>query len=137
MNNNKIKKIYEVIKENGRTLNLHEIKAMTGIGNGYNHSDINTTAYTSTTSHKNEKIYDEVTNINSKANLHKIKAQTGAGNGYKHNNLVNILNNINDNIAEAYYHKSHKINEVLNNATKNLNLHQIKALTGAGSGYRQ
>ena len=35
MRNNKIEKIYEVIKANGRALNLHEIKAMTGVGNGY------------------------------------------------------------------------------------------------------
>ena len=137
MNNNKIKKIYEVMKENGRSLNLHEIKAMTGIGNGYNHSDINTTTYESTASTKSAKTYDVVTNIEGKVNLHKIKSQTGAGNGYKHNNIVNILNNINDNITETYNHKSHKINELLNNSSRSLNLHQIKALTGAGSGYRQ
>ncbi|SCJ89539.1 Uncharacterised protein [uncultured Clostridium sp.] len=90
MKNNKIKKIYEVINENGRGLNLHEIKAMTGVGNGY-----------------------------------------------KHSNIVNIINNISNNITETYNHKSHKINELLNNSGRSLNLHQIKALTGAGSGYRQ
>ena len=136
MKNNKIKKIYEVINENGRTLNLHEIKAMTGVGNGYNNLGGNATPVVSTT-HKDEKIYDAVTNIRGNLNLHEIKAKTGAGNGYKHSNIVNIINNISDNIAETYKHKSHKINELINNADRSLNLHQIKALTGAGSGYRQ
>ncbi len=136
MENNKIKKIYEVINENGRTLNLHEIKAMTGVGNGYNTSDASATPVV-TTDNKSEKIYDVVTNIKGKINLHEIKAQTGAGNGYKHSNIVNIINNISNNITEAYNHKSDKINELLNTANRNLNLHQIKVLTGAGSGYRQ
>ena len=135
MRNNKIRKIYEVINENGRGLNLHEIKAMTGIGNGYNSTTIDTIPVT-TTNHKSEKIYDVVTNIKGKVNLHQIKAQTGAGNGHKHSNIVDIINNISNDIAEACSHKSHKINEVLNNS-RNLNLHEIKALTGAGSGYRQ
>ena len=108
MRNNKIRKIYEVINENGRGLNLHEIKAMTGIGNGYNSTTIDTIPVTT----------------------------TGAGNGHKHSNIVDVINNISNDIAEACSHKSHKINEVLNNS-RNLNLHEIKALTGAGSGYRQ
>lgn len=136
MKNNKIKKIYEVINENGRGLNLHEIKAMTGVGNGYN-SLVESTTPVVTNSHKSEKIYDVVTNKRVRANLHEIKAQTGAGNGYKHSNIVNIINNISNNITETYNHKSHKINELLNNSGRSLNLHQIKALTGAGSGYRQ
>ena len=90
MRNNKIEKIYEVIKTNGRALNLHEIKAMTGVGNGY-------------------------------AAQNTIKSS-------------DINNNY---IAESYNHKSHKINELLNNAGMKLNLHQIKALTGAGNGYIQ
>lgn len=136
MKNNKIKKIYEVINENGRGLNLHEIKAMTGVGNGYKSSVGNATPVV-TNNHKSEKIYDVVTNRKGKTNLHEIKAQTGAGNGYKHSNIVSIINNISNNITESYNHKSHKINELLNNADRSLNLHQIKALTGAGSGYRQ
>lgn len=136
MENNKIKKIYEVINENGRGLNLHEIKAMTGVGNGYNSSVGDTTPVVTTTD-KRERICDVVTNRRSNVNLHEIKAQTGAGNGYKHSNIVNIINNISNNITETYNHKSHKINELLNSANRNLNLHQIKALTGAGSGYRQ
>ena len=84
MRNNKIEKIYEVIKENGRTLNLDEIKSMTEVGNGYNYSNNNTTTCAvATTSKKSQKIYDVVTNISGKINLHTIKAMTGAGNGYR------------------------------------------------------
>lgn len=136
MKNNKIKKIYEVINKNGRGLNLHEIRTMTGVGNGYNSSVGNTTPVVTTT-YKSERICDVVTNRRSNVNLHEIKAQTGVGNGYKHSNIVNIINNISNNITETYNHKSHKINQLLNNADRSLNLHQIKALTGAGSGYRQ
>lgn len=136
MENNKIKKIYEVINENGRGLNLHEIKAMTGVGNGYNSSVGNTTPVVTTT-YKSEIICNVATSRRRNVNLHEIKAQTGAGNGYKHSNIVNIINNISNNITETYNHKSHKINQLLNNAGRSLNLHQIKVLTGAGSGYRQ
>lgn len=83
MINNKIEKIYEVIKKNGRTLNLHEIKAMTGVGNGYKHSDINNTAYSSADSHKSEEIYELLNNTTKKLNLYEIKVQTGAGSGYR------------------------------------------------------
>ncbi|CUO16898.1 hypothetical protein H8S10_15840 [Clostridium sp. NSJ-49] len=83
MRNNKIEKIYEVIKENGRTLNLDEIKSMTEVGNGYNYSNNNTTCAVAVPSHKSQKIYDVVTNISGKINLHTIKAMTGAGNGYR------------------------------------------------------
>ena len=136
MRNNKIEKIYEVIKENGRALNLHEIKAMTGVGNGYNYSN-NTTCAVATTSNKSQKIYDVVTNISGKVNLHTIKAMTGAGNGYAAQNTIKSSDINNTYIADSYNHKSHKINELLNNAGMKLNLHQIKAMTGAGNGYMQ
>lgn len=32
--------------------------------------------------------------------------------------------------------KSHKIHEVINESNEDLNLHEIKAKTGAGSGYK-
>ena len=85
---------------------------------------------------KMNKVY-EVMNGNKRGlNLHEIKAITGIGNGHKNSNIVDLINNISNNIAEVCSHKSNKINEVLNNS-RNLNLYQIKALTGAGSGYRQ
>ena len=137
MKNNKIEKIYEVIKENGRALNLHEIKAMTGVGNGYNYSNNNTTCAVATTSKKSQKIYDVVTNISGKVNLHTIKAMTGAGNGYAAQNTIKSSDINNSYITESCNHKSKKINEILNTAGVRLNLHQIKAMTGAGNGYIQ
>ena len=88
MRNNKIEKIYEVIKTNGRALNLHEIKAMTGAGNGYaaqntiKSSDINNTCITNSYNHKSKKINELLNTAGMKLNLYQIKAMTGAGNGY-------------------------------------------------------
>ena len=134
MKNNKMNKVYEVMNGNKRGLNLHEIKAITGIGNGYKDTTMNATPVV--TINEGEKINRVATNKKRRVNLHKIKAQTGAGNGHKSSNIVDLINNISNNIVEVCSHKSHKINEVLNNS-RNLNLYQIKALTGAGSGYRQ
>lgn len=134
MKNNKINKIYEVMNGNRRGLNLHEIKAMTGVGNGYKNGAMEATPVA--VNNEGEKVNKVVTNKNRRVNLHKIKAQTGAGNGHKSSNLVYLINNVSNNIIEVCSHKSHKINEVLNNSS-NLNLYEIKTLTGAGSGYRQ
>ena len=88
MRNNKIEKIYEVIKTNGRALNLHEIKAMTGVGNGYaaqntiKSSDINNSYITESCNHKSKKINELLNTAGVRLNLHQIKAMTGAGNGY-------------------------------------------------------
>lgn len=87
MENIKAKKINEVFNKYGSTLNLHEIKSITGAGNGYKHttihSDNNIVNAVANNSNKFEKIYNAITNIKGKFNLHQIKAQTGAGNGYR------------------------------------------------------
>ena len=87
MENIKAKKINEVFNKYGSTLNLHEIKSITGAGNGYKHttihSDNNIVNVVANNSNKFEKIYNAITNIKGKINLHQIKAQTGAGNGYR------------------------------------------------------
>ena len=134
MKNNKINKIYEVMNGNRIGLNLHEIKAMTGIGNGHKNTTVSATPVVA--NNESEKVNEVVANAKRRVNLHKIKAQTGAGNGYKSSNIVDLINNISNNIVEVCSHKSDKISEVLNNS-RNLNLYQIKALTGAGSGYRK
>ena len=43
---------------------------------------------------------------------------------------------INNDTDKTYTHKSHKINDLIINTSKKLNLHEIKAQTGAGSGYK-
>ncbi|WP_297993202.1 hypothetical protein [uncultured Clostridium sp.] len=83
--------------------------------------------------YKSHKI-EEVIKKNDDLNLHEIKAKTGAGNGYK-----NITTNIEagEEICDCKKpHKSHKIKHVINKHDGNLNLHEIKAKTGAGSGYK-
>lgn len=133
----KMRKINEVINNYGYTLNLHEIKAKTGVGNGYRHATMNANNNNiSSSSQKLDKIYDIITNTKGRVNLHKIKAQTGIGNGHKYINQVNTSTAINTDTAKSYAHKSHKINDLILNATKKLNLHEIKAQTGAGSGYK-
>lgn len=88
MKKHKSKKIHEVINEYNNILNLHQIKAKTGAGNGYKyHSEVvapDNICITKTSTHKSSKIYDLLVNSTKKLNLHEIKAQTGAGNGYKH-----------------------------------------------------
>ncbi len=80
----KSRKINEVINKYGYTLNLHEIKAKTGAGNGHRHAIVNVDNDISNNSPKLEKLYEIITNTKGSVNLHKIKAQTGVGNGYKH-----------------------------------------------------
>ena len=134
----KSRKINEVINKYGYTLNLHEIKAKTGAGNGHRHTvmSVNNNDNISNNSPKLEKLYDIIINTKGRVNLHKIKAQTGVGNGYKHIDEVNTFTTINNDTTKTYTHKSHKINDLILNTTKKLNLHEIKAQTGAGSGYK-
>lgn len=132
----KSRKINEVINKYGYTLNLHEIKAKTGAGNGHRHTIVNVDNDISNNSPKLEKLYEIITNTKGSVNLHKIKAQTGVGNGYKHIDKVNMSTTINNDTDKTYTHKSHKINDLIINTSKKLNLHEIKAQTGAGSGYK-
>ena len=133
----KSRKINEVINKYGYTLNLHEIKAKTGAGNGHRHTIVNVDNNISNNSPKLEKLYEIITNTKGSVNLHKIKAQTGVGNGYTHIDKINMSTTINNSdTAKTYTHKSHKINDLILNTAKKLNLHEIKAQTGAGSGYK-
>lgn len=84
--------------------------------------------------HKSKKIHEVINNYNNTLNLHEIKAKTGAGNGYKHYSEVTASND--PYIPNIVAHKSHIINSVLLNSKKKLNLHEIKAQTGAGNGYK-
>ena len=88
MGTHKSKKISEVINKSDEDLNLHEIKAKTGAGNGL--SSTNTTPSemidNNNPTHKSHKINEVINEHGSDLNLHEIKAKTGAGNGYKHNN---------------------------------------------------
>ena len=146
MKKHKSEKIHQVVHENDRDLNLHEIKAKTGAGNGYkHHSNTNSQSYTSNafiSDSKYDTIYKVVTDIEGKANLHKIKAQTGAGNGYAHNNSSKSDANItaSENTATQHHsdatHKSHVIHAIFHANDRKLNLHEIKRKTGAGSGYK-
>ena len=142
----KSEKIEEVVQQHDRKLNLHEIKAQTGAGNGYKHPDdtketlpINDTFVNTNKFHKIHKI---VTNIEGKINLHKIKEQTGAGDGFI--DQKDLKDNVNTPPCDCsdpkhHYddtHKSHKIHAVLHASDRRLNLHEIKQKTGAGSGYK-
>ena len=86
--------------------------------------------------YKSEKIKEVIHGTDEDLNLHEIKARTGAGNGYKHIDKVNMSTTINNDTDKTYTHKSHKINDLIINTSKKLNLHEIKAQTGAGSGYK-
>ena len=84
--------------------------------------------------YKSHKIEEVIKKNDDDLNLHEIKAKTGAGNGYK-----NITTNLEagEEICDCKKpHKSHKIKHVINKHDGNLNLHEIKAKTGAGSGYK-
>ncbi|MFC3904478.1 hypothetical protein [Clostridium disporicum] len=85
---------------------------------------------------KSRKINEVINKYGYTLNLHEIKAKTGAGNGYKHIDKVNMSTTINNDTDKTYTHKSHKINDLIINTSKKLNLHEIKAQTGAGSGYK-
>ncbi len=146
MKKHKSEKIQEVVHENDRNLNLHEIKVKTGAGSGYKHPDDTHEASpikdTFVNTNKFHKIHQVVTNIEGKANLHKIKAQTGAGNGYiTDEDLKDDVNTPTCDCSnpQGHYgdtHKSHKIYAVFHANDKRLNLHEIKQKTGAGSGYK-
>ena len=138
-NNNpthKSHKINEVFNEHGSDLNLHEIKAKTGAGSGHKYTTIPSNDNVSKVQHKSHNIYDVVTKIEGKANIHKIKAQTGAGNGYKDHSKSAVNNSNNTTSNESMTHKSHRIHALFHNSDRKFNLHEIKARTGAGSGYK-
>lgn len=84
--------------------------------------------------YKSHKIQEVIHENDEDLNLHEIKAKTGAGNGYKHNNPNLEIGEEISNYGKS--HKSHKIENVINEHDGNLNLHEIKAKTGAGSGYK-
>ena len=140
----KSEKIHEAVSETEGKVNLHKIKAQTGAGNGYSNTNepvknptINDALVNT---NKFDKINKVVNNIEGKANLHKIKAQTGAGNGYVDSQDLNTKLNTptcdSSNTSTANTHKSHKIHAVFHAHDRKLNLHEIKAKTGAGSGHK-
>lgn len=143
MKNHKNEKIHKAIHENDRKINLHEIKAQTGAGNGYkdrkniNESSLANEHFINT--NKFHKIEQVVANIEGRVNLHKIKAKTGAGNGYtSHQNLEGDVNTSSNNAkySDDAAHKSHRIHAIFHANDRKLNLHEIKKITGAGSGYK-
>ena len=90
MENIKAKKINEVFNKYGSTLNLHEIKSITGAGNGYKHHDhdhdieFGEELGEFDKNHKSHKIKEVINQHDGNLNLHEIKAKTGAGSGHKH-----------------------------------------------------
>ena len=136
MGTHKSKKISEVINKSDEDLNLHEIKAKTGAGSGHKYTTIPSNDNVSKVQHKSHNIYDVVTKIEGKANIHKIKAQTGAGNGYKDHSKSAVNNSNNTTSNESMTHKSHRIHALFHNSDRKFNLHEIKARTGAGNGYK-
>lgn len=86
--------------------------------------------------YKSEKIKEAIHGTDEDLNLHEIKAITGAGNGYKHHTHEHNIEAGEELIKFDKTHKSHKIKEVINEHDGNLNLHEIKAKTGAGSGHK-
>ena len=85
-------------------------------------------------SHKSEKIHHYINRTNRKANLHEIKAETGAGNGFKNN--ISTTPYDNSLSKEALLHKSERIHHFISNTLHRVNLHHIKAETGAGNGFK-
>ena len=86
MKNYKSKKIFKIINNSNKYLNLHEIKRKTGAGNGYK-SNIESSEELSSynaTIHKSHKINEVINEHGTNLNLHEIKAKTGAGSGHKH-----------------------------------------------------
>lgn len=142
MGKNKSEKINKVLNEENRDLNLHEIKAKTGAGNGYSNTNslkkdkVNVSDDVFVHTSKYDKIHKVLAHIEGKANLHKIKSETGAGNGYAHKSISASSINNESNEFVTHAHKSHKIHAIFHEHDRKLNLHQIKAKTGAGSGYK-
>ena len=122
----KSKKISEVINKSDEDLNLHEIKAKTGAGNGL--SSTNTTPSemidNNNPTHKSHKINEVFNEHGSDLNLHEIKAKTGAGSGHKYTTIPS-----NDNVSKVQ-HKSHNIYDVVTKIEGKANIHKIKAQTG-------
>jgi hypothetical protein len=84
---------------------------------------------------KSPKVKETINKSNEDLNLHEIKAKTGAGNGYKHSYTKDI--EVSDEISNSsMFHKSNKIQDVIDEHDGHLNLHQIKTKTGAGSGHK-
>ena len=96
----KSKKISEVINKSDEDLNLHEIKAKTGAGNGL--SSTNTTPSemidNNNPTHKSHKINEVFNEHGSDLNLHEIKAKTGAGSGHKYTTIPS-----NDNVSKVQH----------------------------------
>lgn len=86
--------------------------------------------------YKSEKIQEVITKSDENLNLHEIKARTGAGNGYKNHTKIEVGEEIGSYDKTHKSHKSHKIKDIINEHDGNLNLHEIKAKTGAGSGHK-
>ena len=86
---------------------------------------------------KSEKISQVLNESNTDLNLHEIKAKTGAGSGHKHHhpNDNDVETEKEVNIFNKTY-KSDKIKDVIEEHDGDLNLHEIKAKTGAGSGHK-
>ncbi|CUP05890.1 hypothetical protein [Clostridium disporicum] len=136
MKKHKSEKIHQVVHDNDRKLNLHEIKAETGAGNGFKSSGEQSKVPIQDTyeaSSKSEKIQEAMSNSEGKINLHTIKAQTGAGNGYNNTERASEISPIKDTFVNT--NKFHKIHHVVSNIEGKANLHKIKAQTGAGNGY--
>ena len=139
MAKHKSEKIHDVVHDNDRKLNLHEIKAQTGAGSGHKHDaptqTINAKSVNNTYSNnsKSDKIHEAVSSTEGKINLHTIKAQTGAGNGYSNSNTSPSSNPIKD--VFVGNKKFDKIAQVVTKLEGKANLHKIKAQTGAGDGY--
>ena len=62
----KSEKISQVLNESNTDLNLHEIKAKTGAGNGFKHHTSTSKSSLINNTNKSKKIYDIVTNIEGK-----------------------------------------------------------------------
>ncbi|MBM6860120.1 hypothetical protein H9X78_06370 [Clostridium saudiense] len=84
--------------------------------------------------HKSEKIEEVVYKYDGKLNLHEIKAKTGAGSGHKYTKDTVDSNPIIDKSTATT--KTEKIQEAVSNIEGKVNLHKIKAQTGAGNGYK-
>lgn len=140
----KSEKIHHFITKARGKINLHEIKAETGAGNGLKHNiphpnyrvilpNISEEAIL----HKSERITHFIEHTIGKVNLHHVKSQTGAGSGFKHHDddTSSYSTNSNSNPSD-FNHKSERIHHAVSNTEGKVNLHHIKAQTGAGSGFK-
>lgn len=140
--NHKSEKIHNFLSKAKGKINLHQIKAETGAGNGFKHSNSsfipNIVLSDEAIQHKSERIHHFITSSTEKINLHHIKSQTGAGNGFKDSASNTKYEPIENNFTDEsnFTHKSEKINDAVNNTEGKVNLHDIKAKTGAGSGFK-